>query len=254
MVPGAIRSNVIASLKGVFSNVLRTYLRLHLFGPNGLETAGLPIVIKGEMFLLKAKVVNMITDGDGWRLALDWKGAASMKPCFKHRNVLMKDSGLTHRREGFVEISCAEPDKFECATPDDIADNIGVVLLAHERMLNGEMTKARFEKMTMALGFNANRLGLLNDTLLRSAFNVLEVMTYDWVHTTLQDGSISVDTYHLIEACAAINISVKDLEAFLKCDLESPKQPLAAVAAMAAAAPHFRLTAAAASSSSSSSR
>ena len=86
-----------------------------------------------------------------------------------------------------------------------------------------EMTKARFDKMTMALGFNANRLGLLNDTLLRSAFNVLEVMTYDWVHTTLQDGSISVDTYHLIEACAAINISVKDREAFLKGDLASPE-------------------------------
>lgn len=223
MVPVAIRSNVIATLKGGFSNVLRTYLRLHLFGPNGLETAGLPIVIKGEMFLLKAKVVNMITDGDGWRLALDWKGAASMKPCFKHRNVLMKDSGLTHRREGFVETSCAEPDKFECATPDDIADNIGVVLLAHERMLNGEMTKARFEKMTMALGFNANRLGLLNDTLLRSAFNVLEVMTYDWVHTALRTGSINVDTYHLIAACEAIDISVKDLEAFLKGDLAAPE-------------------------------
>jgi len=33
----------------------------------------------------------LLTDGDGFRLAFDWRGGASLKPCFKHDNVLKKD-------------------------------------------------------------------------------------------------------------------------------------------------------------------
>ena len=33
----------------------------------------------------------MLTDGDGFRTAFDWRGWASLLPCFKHWNVLKKD-------------------------------------------------------------------------------------------------------------------------------------------------------------------
>ena len=55
-------------------------------------TAGVPIMISGRPILLFARLTDLLSDGDGLRMAFDWKGASSMKPCFKHYNVFMKDS------------------------------------------------------------------------------------------------------------------------------------------------------------------
>jgi hypothetical protein len=33
----------------------------------------------------------LLSDGDGLRQALSWRGAASLKPCIKHPNVCKKD-------------------------------------------------------------------------------------------------------------------------------------------------------------------
>jgi len=62
-----------------------------LLGTSGLLTAGLPLLLVGVYRLLFARLANMFSDGDGLRSGLDWKGASSLKPCFKHKNVLMKD-------------------------------------------------------------------------------------------------------------------------------------------------------------------
>ena len=62
-----------------------------MVGPAGLLTVGLPLLIAGMHRLLFARLANMLSDGDGLRTGLDWKGASSLKPCFKHMNVIMKD-------------------------------------------------------------------------------------------------------------------------------------------------------------------
>lgn len=40
---------------------------------------------------LVARLANLLSDGDGFRAALQWRGGASMKPCFKHDNVLKRE-------------------------------------------------------------------------------------------------------------------------------------------------------------------
>jgi hypothetical protein len=45
-----------------------------------------------DQWLLFARLTNLLSDGDGLRMAFDWKGASSLKPCFKHYNVFKKDT------------------------------------------------------------------------------------------------------------------------------------------------------------------
>ena len=71
--------------------MLSRVLERFLVGPAGLLTVGLPLQIVGSHRLLFARLANLLSDGDGHRMGLDWKGASSLKPCFKHVNVLMKD-------------------------------------------------------------------------------------------------------------------------------------------------------------------
>ena len=37
------------------------------------------------------RLSNLLSDGDGFRSALDWRGGSSLKPCFIHDNVLKKE-------------------------------------------------------------------------------------------------------------------------------------------------------------------
>ena len=67
---------------------MREFLKLLLLGPTGLATAGLPLRIQDEVRLIHATVGAMLSDGDGLRQALQWVGAAGVKPCFRHPNVL----------------------------------------------------------------------------------------------------------------------------------------------------------------------
>lgn len=62
-----------------------------LLGPSGLASAGLPLLIGDEHRMLYGRLANLLSDGDGHRQGLDWKGANGLKPCFKHSNVLKKD-------------------------------------------------------------------------------------------------------------------------------------------------------------------
>ena len=64
----------------------------HLFlGPVGLTSVGLPLHVHGENRMLYGRLANLLSDGDGHRMGLDWKGASALKPCIKHFNVFKKD-------------------------------------------------------------------------------------------------------------------------------------------------------------------
>jgi hypothetical protein len=75
------------------------------------------------------------------------------------------------------------------------------------------MTKTRKEELEKMYGVNWNADGLLADRELRKHFGVVECFTYDWVHTLLQDGSFTIEVFHMLKACKIANSTV---EAFLK--------------------------------------
>lgn len=97
-----LRSTFIAKIVGGWGCCLRRFLERQLLGPNGLAASGCPMTIGGRDVLLFGKVSNLLSDGDGLRQALDWKGASSLKPCFKHFNVYKKACGCTDRVTTFA--------------------------------------------------------------------------------------------------------------------------------------------------------
>ena len=77
--------------------MLKRYLMHQLCGPEGITTVGVVVDVGSGPCLVFAKLSAMLTDGDGWRTALDWKGHASLKPCFRHWNVFRKAWGRLRR-------------------------------------------------------------------------------------------------------------------------------------------------------------
>ena len=70
------------------------FLRHMFLSTAGLSTAGIAVEIDGIPTLLFASLKILISDGDGLRMSFGWKGAAGLKPCLKHGNVLQKNSDM----------------------------------------------------------------------------------------------------------------------------------------------------------------
>jgi hypothetical protein len=89
--PVCLRASLIHSVVGGWPHFLKVYLQRQLVGPCGLATSGVALVLSGQPVMLFARLTNLLSDGDGLRQALDWRGHGSLKPCFKHFNVFKKD-------------------------------------------------------------------------------------------------------------------------------------------------------------------
>jgi hypothetical protein len=113
----AVRHSIVASSKCGWSGMLAVFLKYFLYGPRGICTAGVPFTVDGEVFLLSGRMSNMLSDGDGIRMAFNWKGASGTKPCFRHWNIFASGSDLAPRDPNFVTVSCHEPHRFQTWTP-----------------------------------------------------------------------------------------------------------------------------------------
>ena len=71
-----IRSTVVGKVVGGCLADLRLFSDRSLLGPAGFATAGCPVQVAGTDRLLFARVMHLLSDGDGLRQALDWKGAS----------------------------------------------------------------------------------------------------------------------------------------------------------------------------------
>ena len=211
------RTRTIAQVVGGWSRMLRDLLKFMLLSPTGLMTAGIPLVINGQHVCIFAKVACLLSDGDGLRQALQWMGSGSMKPCFRHWNVLKKNSERAiHSRGAYVEIDCHEPGRFQCWTHAELQIAIDVVVLADQQFHAGQITKERYEHARTRLGFKATREGLLADPELRARMDFIDVLRYDWAHTFLSDGIIGAEIWALIDKGAQHGLFDQDtVHAFL---------------------------------------
>jgi len=94
--PVCVRPSNINKVTGGWPCMLKHYLHRQLFGPVGLLTSGLVMDLGGAPIVIFAKLANLLTDGDGFRGTFDWRGHASLRPCFKHWNVFKKVHDDTH--------------------------------------------------------------------------------------------------------------------------------------------------------------
>ena len=104
--PVVVRHSIIQKVVGGWSRMLASFLNLMLFGTNGLQTCGVPITVGDVRLVVRARMGFLFSDGDGLREALDWKGAAGLKPCWRHHNIVSKTSDLQSAE--YADITCAD--------------------------------------------------------------------------------------------------------------------------------------------------
>jgi len=216
LTPVVLRSDIINRTKGGWSHCFAQVMRLMLLDVEAFATSGVPLSVLGEPVLMFARVRNILSDGDGLRSVLDWRGANGIKPCFKHGLVVSKRSGFDGQN-GFVDITCTDHGAMR---PEEVGyiEHLMDMLLAAEREFEaGNISVARYNRMGTASGFHANAKGVLADRELRAHLRLGETCTYDWVHTELQAGILTVEMFLFIQAGESLDvISFHALESYFK--------------------------------------
>ena len=180
------------------------------FGDHGFLVTGVPIADddRDTVKVVFATLGNRFSDGDGIRAAIDWKGASGMKPCFCHWDVLSKGSELLEDGDPmYVDITCADHRLFRRLTADELHSTVDMVNAAWTRHQAGTMTKAALERFEKASGFNATPFGLLGDVEPRSRLRVHDNWRYDWVHSALQNGTITEEIFLFTQAYLEYRLS-----------------------------------------------
>ena len=143
--PVLLRTSAIALTRGGWSRLLCDYLKVHFLGATGIETAGLPLKLHGQWFLLFAKLFLVCGDGEGLQKAFQWAGAGGIKPCLRHWNVLKLGSNLAHRDDRFVEIDCACFAKFCLASSAGARALADALVAMAARVAAGNTRNARLK-------------------------------------------------------------------------------------------------------------
>ena len=131
------RTTLIKSVQGGWSRMLRDLLRLTLGGPSGMQSAGMAVVVRGQCVPIFARAVCLLSDGDGLKQALEWNGASSTKPCFRHWNCLSKNHSLSQSSDSYVAIDCSSSNKFQLWSEDEWRTSIDVCVQANMEWSRG---------------------------------------------------------------------------------------------------------------------
>ena len=211
------RSTMIKKVIGGWSRMLRDLLRLSLFGASGLQTVGAPVMVNGLAGSIYAKLVCLLSDGDGLKQALQWKGASGLKPCFRHWNVVKRDHPMSRRDDGkYVAVDCDNVSRFKLWNEADLRDSIDVCVEAHRLVASGDLSRNKCNDTFKALGFTATEHGLLADEQLRQRLTFMDIIRYDWAHSFLADSMVGKEMWELIAAATTHGLfSQEDLHAFL---------------------------------------
>ena len=172
--PIALLSSEMRAVNGGWPFMLRMFLRNLLIGPEGFETVGAPIVLKGVLWTVHAKLSILLSDGDGLRMALSWKGANALRPCFRHSNTVSKRSRLSDIGEELVDITCADFEKFKTNGSSYLEDLMELLVEAQARHERGEMSGRDFDQICLASGFHPDARSIQMDPDLRRSFKLME--------------------------------------------------------------------------------
>jgi len=224
LLPVFCRASLYNKVEGGWSYFLCIYLERQFLSANGLQTAGIPLKLKGQWFLLKAKLVHLLSDGDGLRISLNWKGAGSLRPCWCHWNVTKRASNIVDHSTELVDIASTEHGRFQKQTDAMVEESVLVVEAAAARYAAGGMTKTMYETICTSRGLTYNRRGLLWNQRVRRMVTQ-DVVTVDWVHTTLCDGAFGCDCYLFLNSSEEkVQLGFEGVRVFLLDGWAFPKQ------------------------------
>jgi hypothetical protein len=214
----SIRETLMDQTKGNWSRILASILRHMLLGTHGLSRTGVAFTYRNEHYVFFAKLSNLLSDGDGHRKAIAWRGPSSFRPAILHSNILKKGSDLAQRRPGFVEISCCDPTKIHKTTSSEFYERCDLVEAAHRRHAMGNLRNGLFEDIVQSASQNFVEGGIAFDRILRD-LDWFSCITIDWVHTLLQDGVFTVEAKLM---CMSTESTGSTIKQYLQQDWEFP--------------------------------
>lgn len=193
-----LRSDIKKQIEGKWSRALRDFLMHLCWSDVGLSAAGVALRLNGRSFLLKAHLHAILADGEGLAEALQWKGAAGIKACWRHWNVLQLGSGLVeHAVNDFVEISCCDGARFREASHAEQKRAFQMVLEARRQHAAGALAAAALEDVEKVVGFSITGDGLL--ACERLSESVFKAARYDWMHCALSGGTLTTELNLLVD-------------------------------------------------------
>ena len=220
--PVAVRINEIDKVQGGWSHAFACYLHRMFLGEHGAQTVGIAFSYQNRDYVVFAVLGHLLSDGDGLRKATGWKGASSLRPSLLHGNILKKDSDLATRAPGFVEISCTDRALPIATTSAEFEDSAELVEEAFNQYSNRDINKTMYEKIQKTESLNYLPGGLAYDRRLRNKVEWFDALTFDWVHTFLQEGVMSVELLLRVQASNRKGMADK-LKAFLHGPWNFPK-------------------------------
>ena len=218
--PQVSRTVKLGQIVGGWSHVLARFLKRMFLGPCGFSTTGVTFAYKNRDYIFYAKLQVLLSDGDGLRQAIGWRGAGSIRPSIIHDNVLMKASDLVSRTDGYVEIGCCEARLLHKTTTLEFENRCDLVEAVYKRHhVDKTLSKRLFDEIIKVESLNYIPRGLAFDRELRGQVDFFSAITVDWMHTWLQDGVLTTEVFLLLGAC---NLPVSGLVAFLQQPWQFP--------------------------------
>lgn len=102
---------------------------------------------------------------------------------------------------GYCDIACHTYESFRTWPDAEVSRAVAMLRDAERRVHDGLLSKARYEELQMACGLNYNASGLLCSSPLMSHCSLIGCVTYDWVHSALQDGCFVIEASLVVKAC-----------------------------------------------------
>jgi hypothetical protein len=119
-------------------------------------------------------------------------------------------------KPGHVEITCCNSAAFKILPHAELLKTAELLRGASARFAAGTLTKGTRDELELVAGLNFHPRGLLWDRELMTIVKPLEVFTWDWVHSSLQDGIFNLDLGALLEALVPHGVTRADVRVFLK--------------------------------------
>ena len=202
LAPLVVPKLILNRVDGGFSTVFTEFLKTVIRGVENLQEAGIAIQIGGVFHVIYGALRVVVADGDGLRDASNWKGASGLKLCWRHTKVLQRRSRsiAAAKRAGYVDHLCHSAEQCgPCSSVSTMRRHMSAVCAArrkYEAKTRG--AKAEFDTLARNLGWSANPHGLL-----MQCPEGMDALTFDWVHTLLQDGVFPTEAALLLNKCAA---------------------------------------------------
>ncbi|CAE7669351.1 UBC6 [Symbiodinium sp. CCMP2592] len=176
-----LRSHLCSSI-GALTCLWRLMLRL-FFTEHDMRKGILVDTPEGDHFPMFLDLKILVADEAAIKQSIEGKGASGTVFCCRCSNVVAARSAVSDMRSEFVSSFCTDYSKFRLHTNATTRDFLAFLDAQH-----GTISKAHFEALEKALGFNLRVHGLLMDDII--GHKVPEAIMFDFFHIYLVHGIV----------------------------------------------------------------